>query len=89
MTLDEFLDWDPGDESGARWQLIDGEPAAMAPARQYHAAIMAEAELLRRGPDGNWPAEPEMATGGAMLNLASIDYATALSAFYRTTGLAA
>ena len=27
MTLDEFLSWDPGDPSGARWQLIDGEPA--------------------------------------------------------------
>lgn len=184
MTLDEFLDWEPGDGLGARWQLIDGEPVAMAPARQYHAAIMAEiaalvrnqlldrkspcrilgqpgivprvranrnfripdlgvtcappdnvlmvpdcvllieilspsneaqtrsniwayttipsvreilavhttrmeAELLRRNPDGNWPEEPEIVTGHATLTLASIDYATALSAFYRTTALAA
>lgn len=184
MTLDEFLGWDPGDEEGARWQLIDGEPMAMAPARQNHAAIMTEvsrlvgnhllernspcrilgqpgivprvranrnfripdlgvtcappdndlmvadpvllieilspsneaesrsniwayttipsvreilavrstrieAELLRRDSDGNWPAEPEIITGDAILRLASIDYATVLSAFYRTTSLAA
>jgi Uma2 family endonuclease len=182
MTLDEFLEWDPGDSTGAHYQLIDGEPVAMAPARQHHAAIMTEiaalvrnhlldrdspcrilgqpgivprisanynvripdlgvtctppdneltvpdpvllieilspsneaatrsniwayttipsvreilairstrmeAELLRRGPDGNWPEEPEIVTGHAMLTLASIDYSTALSAFYRTTGL--
>ena len=184
MTLDEFLEWDSGDGTGAHYQLMDGEPVAMAPARQRHAAIMTEvsrlignhlldrdspcrilgqpgivprvranqnfripdlgvtcappdnelmvpdpvllieilspsneaetrsniwtyttipsvreilairstrmeAELLRRGPDGNWPEEPEIVTGHATLTLASIDYATALSAFYRTTGLSA
>jgi Uma2 family endonuclease len=184
MTLDEFLDWDPDDGTGAPYQLIDGEPVAMAPARHHHAAIMTEiaalvrnhlldrgspcrilgrpgivprvranrnfripdlgvtcappdnalmvpdpvllieilspsneaetrsniwtyttipsvreivavrstrmeAELLRRGADGNWPEEPEIVTGHATLTLASIDYSTVLSAFYRTTGLAA
>ncbi len=48
-----------------------------------------EAELLRRNPDGSWPEEPEFATGHATLTLASIDYAKALSAFYRTTALTA
>jgi Uma2 family endonuclease len=184
MTLYEFLEWDSGDGTGAPYQLIDGEPVAMAPARQRHAAIMTEiaalvrnhlldrgspyrilgqpgivprvhanqnfripdlgvtcappdnalmvqdpvllieilspsneaetradiwtyttipsvreilavrstrmeAELLRRDADGNWPEEPAIVTGHAMLTLASIDYATALSAFYRTTGLTA
>jgi len=48
-----------------------------------------EAELLRRDPDGNWPEEPETVAGHDTLTLPSIGYATALSAFYRTTSLAA
>jgi hypothetical protein len=31
MTVSEFLSWDSGDPSGRLWQLIDGEPVAMAP----------------------------------------------------------
>jgi Uma2 family endonuclease len=46
MTLDEFLAWEPCDPTGARWQLIDGEAVAMAPATEFHAAIMAEIERL-------------------------------------------
>ncbi|MEO8714307.1 MAG: Uma2 family endonuclease, partial [Acetobacteraceae bacterium] len=42
MTVDEFLEWDTGDNSGARWQLIDGELVAMAPASQPHGAILIE-----------------------------------------------
>jgi Uma2 family endonuclease len=42
MTLDEFLGWDPGDASGHRWQLLDGEPVAMAPASEPHGAIQGE-----------------------------------------------
>lgn len=42
MTLDEFLGWDPGDTSGHRWQLIDGEPVAMAPGSETHGAIQGE-----------------------------------------------
>jgi hypothetical protein len=30
MTLAEFSGWDPEDPSIRSWQLIDGEPAAMA-----------------------------------------------------------
>jgi Uma2 family endonuclease len=47
-----------------------------------------EAELLRRGTDGNWPEEPEILAGTDTLNLRSIDYAVTLAALYRTTALA-
>lgn len=40
MTVDEFLDWDSGD--GLTWQLVDGEPQAMAPAKITHAALQGE-----------------------------------------------
>lgn len=44
MTLDEFLVWDaPGPE---RWQLVDGEPMAMAPGSRTHGAIQAELARL-------------------------------------------
>ena len=39
MTVDEFLAWVPDDGSVRGWQLIDGEPSAMAPAREQHAII--------------------------------------------------
>ena len=42
MTLDEFLAWDSGDRSGRTWQLIDGEPVAMAPGSDAHGAIQSE-----------------------------------------------
>jgi Uma2 family endonuclease len=42
MTLDEFRSWDSGDQSGASWELVDGEAMAMAPASERHAAIVAE-----------------------------------------------
>lgn len=40
MTVAEFLAWNPGD--GRLWQLVDGEPVAMAPASQTHGAIQNE-----------------------------------------------
>jgi Uma2 family endonuclease len=40
MTVAEFLDW-PGDGSGARFELVDGEPRAMAPASITHGIIQA------------------------------------------------
>ena len=46
MTVDEFLAWDSGDYTGRRWQLVDGEPVAMAPARQNHGAIQSELARL-------------------------------------------
>jgi len=183
MTVTEFLAWDAGDLSGVPYQLIDGEPVAMAPGSETHAALQGEigrllgnhlidkggkcrllsqpgivprirsdrnfripdlgvtcappalgqmvpdpvllieilfpsneaqiraniwayttipsvqeilavhstrieAELLRRGADGNWPEAPEIVTGSDMLRLASVGFATALNAFYRTTALA-
>lgn len=42
MTLDEFLSWDSGGSSGVRWQLVDGEPVAMAPSSEAHGAIQME-----------------------------------------------
>jgi len=46
MTVAEFIDWDTGDTSGAGWQLIDGEPVAMAPASQPHGALVIELARL-------------------------------------------
>ena len=40
MTLDEFLASDA--PPGARWQLVDGVPVAMAPASPVHASIQNE-----------------------------------------------
>ena len=182
MTLDEFLSWDPNDPTGVSWQLIDGEPVAMAPGSAAHGEIQAEltallrnhlfdrppcrpvtepgivpraradinyrvpdiavtceaptrdqmihqpivlvevlspsnevetnahiwafttipsvmeilsihstriaASLLRRGSDGNWPAEPVAIGPNDMLVLESIGFAERLSACYRTTILA-
>lgn len=46
MLLDEFLTWDaPVD---VRWQLIDGEPQAMAPASPLHAGIQNELGAILR-----------------------------------------
>lgn len=42
MTVAEFLQWDPGDRSGALWQLRDGEPEMMAPASDRHGRIQGE-----------------------------------------------
>jgi len=40
MTTAEFLVWDaPG---AGRWQLVDGEPVAMAPASRTHGALQGE-----------------------------------------------
>jgi Uma2 family endonuclease len=41
MTVPEFLDWEPDDQSGALWQLRDGEPERMAPASDSHGSIQA------------------------------------------------
>ena len=40
ISLDEFLAWDAPD--GVRWQLVDGEPRAMAPPNPLHAGIQNE-----------------------------------------------
>jgi Uma2 family endonuclease len=46
MSLAEFLVWDAPD--GARWQLIDGQPHAMAPASPVHGTIQNEVGALLR-----------------------------------------
>jgi Uma2 family endonuclease len=46
LTREEFLAWCPDD--GQRWQLMDGEPMAMAPARFGHAALQSEVSALLR-----------------------------------------
>lgn len=43
MTVAEFLEWDGGDD---RYELVDGEPQAMAPASGTHGAILATATRL-------------------------------------------
>ncbi|HEY1932217.1 MAG TPA: Uma2 family endonuclease [Acetobacteraceae bacterium] len=46
MTVAEFLAWDaPGDQ---RWQLVDGEAQAMAPANRTHNGILTELAALIR-----------------------------------------
>lgn len=47
MTVDEFRDWAATDAH--KWQLVDGEPRAMAPARMVHGVIQNTlGYLLRR-----------------------------------------
>jgi Uma2 family endonuclease len=46
MTLDEFLSWDPRDPTGRVWQLVDGEPVAMAPGSATHGALQSEIARL-------------------------------------------
>jgi Uma2 family endonuclease len=47
MTIEEFLDWS-GDGSGQKFELVDGEPRAMAPASVPHGIIQANiAGILR------------------------------------------
>ena len=48
MTLPEFLSWDAADPSGLPCQLIDGEPVAMAPGPETHAALQGEIGALLR-----------------------------------------
>ena len=40
MTVAEFLAWNPS--TPQLWQLVDGEPQAMAPASRTHGAIQSE-----------------------------------------------
>jgi Uma2 family endonuclease len=45
MTVAEFLDW-PGDGTFAKYELVDGEPRAMAPASITHGIIQANLARL-------------------------------------------
>jgi Uma2 family endonuclease len=44
MTVSEFLAWDA--PAGSGWQLVDGEPRAMAPASRTHNLIQGELNRL-------------------------------------------
>ena len=44
MTVQEFLAWEPGD--GRTWELVDGEPRAMAPAQATHSLLQGELARL-------------------------------------------
>ncbi|MDQ2736685.1 MAG: Uma2 family endonuclease [Pseudomonadota bacterium] len=46
MLVEEFLAWNP--PNGQLWQLVDGEPRAMAPANRTHGAIQNEIGSLIR-----------------------------------------
>jgi len=46
MTVGEFFAWNP--PSAQLWQLVDGEPQAMAPANRTHGAIQNELGSLIR-----------------------------------------
>ena len=48
MTLAEFFAWNPEETSVRSWQLIDGEPVAMAPATDAHGALQIELGALLR-----------------------------------------
>jgi Uma2 family endonuclease len=51
------------------------------------ASVKVEAELLRRGADGNWPEAPAFLGTDDGLELASIGFRAPLRGFYRTTDL--
>lgn len=44
MTVDEFLAWEPGDRR--KWELVDGVPRAMAPAKATHSLLQSELARL-------------------------------------------
>jgi Uma2 family endonuclease len=46
MSAADFLDWEPGD--GMRYELVDGDPRAMAPAGTIHAYLQNELGSLIR-----------------------------------------
>jgi Uma2 family endonuclease len=183
MTVAEFLDW-PGDDTDRKFELVDGEPRAMAPASDTHGTMQitigsllrihlrahrascrvvgepgvvprvsastnmripdlavtctrneagrravpdpiliieilspsnegetlqnvwayatipsvreillvrstdVAAQLLRRQPDGSWPAQPQMIDQGGEIALESIGFAVPLIEFYDDTHLA-
>jgi Uma2 family endonuclease len=45
MTVAEFLDW-PGDSTGRKFQLVDGEPRAMSPGSATHGTIQSNLSRL-------------------------------------------
>jgi Uma2 family endonuclease len=48
MTVAEFLDW-PGDDTDRKFELVDGEPRAMAPASDAHGTMQITIGSILRG----------------------------------------
>ncbi len=46
MSVDEFLNWESGDF--VTYELVDGEPRAMAPTNRTHGALQSELDSLIR-----------------------------------------
>jgi Uma2 family endonuclease len=46
MTVARFLEWEPPGNTGALWQLHDGEPEMMVPASDRHGSIQTELAYL-------------------------------------------
>jgi hypothetical protein len=77
MTLSEFLEWEPRDPAVRAWQLLDGEPAAVAPTGQTHGAIKVESGAWLRN---------RLAEGGPTAQVV-FNPAAPLQSIYRTTVL--
>src|SRR3954471_20057050 len=70
MTVDEFVVWDSGDRSGRLWQLVDGEPMAIAPGSVNHGAIQGEISgLIRDHLRANRPSCRVIVTPGVVPHL--------------------
>ena len=68
MTVTEFLAWDAGDLSGVPYQLIDGEPVAMAPGSETHAALQGEIGALLSSGNGAYAAGSFTQAGSTLAN---------------------
>lgn len=77
MRVHEFLTWVPDDPQARRWEMVDREPVAIAPASET---------LLRCGPDDNWPEQPQ--TPSLKDELVRPSIGLPLPALHRTTALA-
>jgi Uma2 family endonuclease len=72
ITVDEFLVWNSGDRSGRLWQLVDGEPVAMAPGSQNHGALQGEiGSLIRNHLRATRPSCRMIVTPGIISHLGS------------------
>ena len=74
MSLDAFLVWDA--PAGARWQLVDGEPWAMAVASPIHGAVQGRiSQLIGNHLDARKSTSIVLTMPGAKLGkLADINY---------------
>jgi Uma2 family endonuclease len=70
MSVPEFFRWEPGD--GLRYELVDGEPRAMAPAGTIHAFLQNElGSLIRNHLREHRPSCEALANPGVVPHLLS------------------